>query len=135
MTHGDGQGWCVVVGCVVVERIILHGASLGGVMGNERYICLVPSISEGGRAWSIWYDAQLMEITHGMGSDPTVWPPYSSYKPERWRTNCWTPWFLPHVITAYEMVMEMQTGKIPTPPPPPWYKATGAEDKRYENAD
>jgi hypothetical protein len=34
------------------------------------------------------------------------------------------------------MVMEMKkTGKIPTPPPPPWYKATGEEDKRYENAD
>jgi len=105
-------------------------------MGNERYICLVPSIVREGRVWAIWYDTQLMEITHGVGSDPTVWPSHNSHNPELWKTHGWTSWFHPHAITAYEMVMEMQkTGKIPTPPPPPWYKSTGAEDKRYENAD
>lgn len=105
-------------------------------MGSERYICLIPSIAYGGRAWSIWYDTEFGEIAHGLGSDPTAWPSHNSHKPELWKTHGWTPWFLPHAITAYEMVMEMQkTGKIPPPPPPPWYKATGAEDKRYENAD
>ena len=105
-------------------------------MGNERYICIIPSISCGGRAWSIWYDTELGEITHGLGSDPTAWPSYNSHKLERWKTDIWANWFHPYAITAYEMVMEMQkTGKIPTPPPPPWYKVTGADDKRYENAD
>lgn len=105
-------------------------------MDNERYICLIPSIVCEGGALSIWYDAQKMEITHGLGSDPTAWLLYNSHKPERWKTHGWSNWFRPHAITAYEMVMEMQkTGKIPTPPPPPWYKVTGAEDKRYENAD